>query len=138
MEDNTTKKTSNRLVLATPLLIISTGYFVARYAGYRYGTWSWLPVNLFYWFSIGSCVLIFGGIKSFKKWFQPSKGHFLWRLLSLLMAIPVALVIFIPNLKLLNDASLIALLIGIALINPWLEESYWRGLLMDHTSGWPV
>jgi CAAX protease family protein len=42
----------------------------------------------------------------------------------------------VPNLRLLNEPWLVLVWIGIALLNPWVEEGYWRGLLMDAAGTW--
>jgi hypothetical protein len=53
----------------------------------------------------------------------------------------VTTVLFIPvfllNFRSLNQWWIISSWLAVALIDPWLEEGYWRGLLMDSARGWP-
>ncbi len=44
--------------------------------------------------------------------------------------------VFFPRLSLLDELWIIVLWLLLSLINPWLEEGYWRGLL-DAADGWP-
>ncbi len=43
---------------------------------------------------------------------------------------------FLGNWTLLANAQLIVAWLAFALINPWFEESYWRGVLIDSTASW--
>jgi membrane protease YdiL (CAAX protease family) len=44
---------------------------------------------------------------------------------------------FVLGWHVLQSPTLIALWLAFGLLNPWLEEGYWRGLLIDATRGWP-
>jgi membrane protease YdiL (CAAX protease family) len=43
---------------------------------------------------------------------------------------------FLGHWRLLSDGGLIVAWLAFALVNPWFEESYWRGLLIDATAPW--
>jgi hypothetical protein len=45
--------------------------------------------------------------------------------------------VFLLNFRSLNQSWIISSWLAVALIDPWLEEGYWRGLLMDSARGWP-
>jgi len=77
-----------------------------------------------------------GGWSEYRRWLQPSHGAWGWRLQSFA---PTALFIpvFLLNFRSLNLPWVISSWLAIAIIDPWLEEGYWRGLLMDSASGWP-
>jgi membrane protease YdiL (CAAX protease family) len=53
----------------------------------------------------------------------------LWQLVPFLLVLPVFLFVFIPNRLLLKPELLLAANILICLVNPFLEEIYWRGLV---------
>ena len=36
----------------------------------------------------------------------------------------------------MSETHLVIAWAGFALLNPWFEESYWRGLIMDATASW--
>ena len=41
------------------------------------------------------------------------------------------------NFRSLNQPWVISSWLALAIIDPWLEEGHWRGLLMDAASRWP-
>jgi membrane protease YdiL (CAAX protease family) len=43
---------------------------------------------------------------------------------------------FLGHWALLADGRLVAAWLVFALVNPWFEESFWRGLLIDATASW--
>ena len=43
---------------------------------------------------------------------------------------------FLRHWSVLSSLHLIVAWLAFALINPWFEESYWRGLLIDATASW--
>lgn len=61
----------------------------------------------------------------------------MWRAVSLALPALFIPTVFLPSLPFLDRAWIVALWLLLALINPWLEEGYWRGLLMDATDRWP-
>lgn len=69
-------------------------------------------------------------------WFRPSRGPRLWTVLALAAGL-IPLPILLLNLHLLTDPVLVAAWLLFAFINPWFEEAYWRGLLLDATRSWP-
>jgi membrane protease YdiL (CAAX protease family) len=60
-----------------------------------------------------------------------------WKALALL---PVVMVVpaFLANLHFYGTWWITLLTVAFLLVNPWLEEAYWRGLLLDRTSHWPA
>jgi membrane protease YdiL (CAAX protease family) len=59
-----------------------------------------------------------------------------WRLLSFATT-ALFILVFRLNFRSLNQSWIISFWLAVAIIDPWLEEGYWRGLLMDSASGWP-
>jgi uncharacterized protein len=45
--------------------------------------------------------------------------------------------LFLLNFRSLDQPWVISSWLAVAIVDPWLEEGYWRGLLMDAASGWP-
>jgi membrane protease YdiL (CAAX protease family) len=125
------------IILLSPLAVIGLCHVVARITGRLWGLWSWVPVLIVYWLALSLLLVLGGGRPSASRWLQPSQGAWGWRLLAFLN---VAL--FIPvwagNFQALNQAWIVASWLALAAIDPWLEEGYWRGLLMDASRGWPV
>jgi len=132
------KPMSNRscLVLLSPIVVLVLGYAAARISGHRWGAWSWIPVTLVYWITLALIIACAGGWTDYRRWLQPSHGAWGWRLLSFvttMLFIPV----FLLNFRSLNQSWIISSWLAVALIDPWLEEGYWRGLLMDSVGEWP-
>ena len=48
----------------------------------------------------------------------------------------IPFIVFLQNWRLLSPVWVWLPWLLFALINPWLEEGYWRGLLMDAASDW--
>jgi membrane protease YdiL (CAAX protease family) len=74
--------------------------------------------------------------ESRKKWFQKSKGSIGWNILALFVGI-LPLPLFLMHYETLEIWHVCLPWVLLALINPWLEELYWRGLLLDYTTNWP-
>jgi len=81
-------------------------------------------------------ILKYGGVDSIKKWLDKSKGKFVWKILGLVVGL-IPLPIFLLHNETLAAWQVWLPWILLALINPWIEEFYWRGLLLDHTKNWP-
>lgn len=83
-------------------------------------------------------MILNGNIKNaVKSWLQPPKGSKWWAVipfLFILMSLPMLLM----NWLLLADPYVLISLIIFSLINPWFEEFYWRGLILDATKKWPL
>jgi len=126
----------NRTVLLSPVVVLVLGNAAARISGHLWGVWSWIPVTLVYWSTLAAILGFAGGWTSFQRWLLPSQGAWGWRLVSFAttaLFIPV----FLLNFRSLNQPWVVSSWLAVALIDPWLEEGYWRGLLMDAASGWP-
>jgi membrane protease YdiL (CAAX protease family) len=79
--------------------------------------------------------LKFGGPDSINKWLKKPLGNFGWLALALFTGL-IPLPIFLKNFELLMPFQIWIPWILLALINPWIEEFYWRGLLLDYTETW--
>src|ERR1700730_11851943 len=126
----------SRTVLLSPVVVLVLGNAAARTSGYLWGVWSWIPVMLVYWITLALIMAFAGRRSGYRRWLQPSHGAWGWRLLSL-----ATTALFIPvfslNFRSLNERWIVGAWLAIAVIDPWLEEGYWRGLLMDAADGWP-
>lgn len=135
IENNTVKR---KVILFSPFLIITINHLVALWSGKIWGAWAYIPVMLSNW--ILFAVFIYWGAnrERLKRWLsrpKPSRG---WAILSLSMGL-LPLPIFLLGWKLLAPWFIWMPWMLIALINPWLEEFYWRGLLIDIPKGrWGV
>jgi len=90
---------------------------------------------LLFWAFIGALILWLGGMKSVERWLRPAKGAGLWCLLAIAMGL-LSLPGFVMHWQVLRSPTVLLLSLAFALINPWFEEGYWRGVLLDATERW--
>jgi uncharacterized protein len=127
--------TKKNIVLLSPFLIMAINYLVAIIFGKLIGKWAFIPIILIEWCLFLFFIFQFGGLNSIKSWLKKPIGSFGWNILALLMGI-LPIPIFLMHYDLLNTWEIWLPWILLALINPWIEEFYWRGLLLDFTDKW--
>ncbi len=125
----------SKIVLLSPFLITIVNVIVALIFGRLIGKWAFIPIILIEWCLFMFFVIRFGGIESIKKWLKKPKGSFIWNILALLMGL-ITLPLFLMHSDSLHSWTIWLPWILLALINPWIEEFYYRGLLLDFTSKW--
>jgi uncharacterized protein len=94
-----------------------------------------VPAMLLFWASIGGLIVWLGGVESVKRWLQPAEGAWGWRLLAVAMGL-LSLPGFVKHWPVVRPPTILVLWLAFALINPWFEEGYWRGVLLDATERW--
>jgi membrane protease YdiL (CAAX protease family) len=110
-------------------------FLVAILGGRILGVWVWIPIVLVYWAYMALLIWLNGGRDLITDWLAPSKGRWYWNALALIFVLPL-LPTFLDNYHLFSEWWIILLGLILAAINPWLEEGYWRGLLLDATKEW--
>ncbi len=124
-----------RFALLSPFLIIAVGHVLARVFFRLFGVWAWVPLQLVYWVALALAVYIADGFAILAEAYKRSSGWRWWLLGTATGAIPLPILLL--HLNLLRMTSLAACWLLIALVNPVLEESFWRGLLGEATAAWP-
>lgn len=127
--------TGKKVVVLSPFLIIGINFGIAYTLGQIIGKWAFVPMILIGWTLWLFFILKYGGIESLKSWLQKPTGKFWWALLALLIGL-IPLPLFIFHSDTLSEWTIWLPWITLALINPWIEEFYWRGLLLDFTKDW--
>ena len=117
-------------------MIILANFGVALVFGKIIGKWAFIPMVLFGWAIWSFFILKYGGINSIKKWLGNSKSGIGWGILAVIIGL-ITLPLFVRHYELLKDWTIWLPWILLALINPWIEEFYWRGLLLDYTKNLP-
>lgn len=134
--DSQTDQWRKRLILLSPFLVIGLGHLTAQIAGIFLGAWAWLPLTIVFWTTLALLILWGGGPGSVKRWLGKPKGsRWGWFLLALVVGF-IPFIVFVQNRQLLSPVGIWLPWLLFALINPWLEEGYWRGLLLDAAAGW--
>jgi len=123
------------VVLASPFLIILVSFGNAHLFGQIIGKWAFIPIILIQW-----CLWLFftfkyAGKEQIVQWLRKSKGAFAWNILALFTGL-IPLPLFLMHYETLAVWQVWVPWILLALINPWIEEFYWRGLLLEYTQNW--
>lgn len=127
--------TRKRIVLASPFLIIAISFGIAFLFGNIIGKWAFIPIILVQWCLFMFFILRYTEKATRKKFLQKSKRSFGWNILALFVGI-IPLPLFLMHYETLGTWQVWLPWILLALINPWIEEYYWRGLLLEYTKNW--
>jgi membrane protease YdiL (CAAX protease family) len=120
--------------------VIGLGFVIASLASSIWGTWSWIPVLLYYWGILVALIAWVGGGEAVRRWLQPSQKDrwiWVWRVLAPVVPALILPTAFLPGLAYMTGWWVPVAWFGLGAINSGIEEGYWRGLLLDATSRWP-
>jgi membrane protease YdiL (CAAX protease family) len=123
------------ILILSPIGMIALCHAMQRLAGALLGVWAWLPTMLVFWSLITLLIASGEGGNPVGTWLGPPRGKRLWSALAVAVGL-LSLGEFLSGWRTLGSPSMFALWLGFGLINPWFEESYWRGALIDATSNW--
>jgi membrane protease YdiL (CAAX protease family) len=127
--------TKNQIVLLSPFLIIGVNLGTAYLFGQIIGKWAFIPMILLGWMLWLFFIFRYGGKASINNWLKKPRGKFWWTILAVFIGL-IPLPLFIFHSDTLSNWTIWLPWIILALINPWIEEFYWRGLLLDTTRNW--
>lgn len=127
------------LVLLSPVGIIAVVHFLAVWAHAAVPAAAWVVVALAYWALMAVVVLLTTDPAQRRTWFRAGGRAPVWAYVAAAaLGLFPMLGILLLNLDLLAmHSGLILPWLLFALINPLMEETYWRGALMDARGGWP-
>ena len=100
------------------------------------GVWAWVPTMLIFWGAIALLVGSVCGPDAVARWLRRPRGSTLWCALALMAGL-LSLPGFIAHWRVLAPPYVLVSWLLFALVNPFFEEGYWRGLVLDTTRGWP-
>ncbi len=133
---NITHDQPNRLlVYLSPIIIIMINSIVAILFGKIIGKWAFIPIIIIEWCLFAFFIVKSGNENQIRMWLSKPKGSLLWLFLSIFIS-SGTLFIFLKHYQLLNSWEIIVPWLLLAFINPFMEEFYWRGLLLDYTTKW--
>ncbi len=124
------------ILILSPIGVIALCHAVQRILGAVLGVWAWLPTMLVFWSLVALLIASAGRGHPMRTWLGPPRGKRLWSVLAVAVGL-LSVGEFLSGWRTLASPSLVALWLGFGLVNPWFEESYWRGALIDATSNWP-
>ena len=119
----------------SPVLLVAVCATVQILGGRLIGIWAWVPTMLCFWAVIALFTRQFSGYPAALDRLKKASGSVVWSAIAILAGL-LSLPGFIRHWSVLSSLHLIIVWLAFALINPWFEESYWRGLLIDATASW--
>jgi len=117
-------------VILSPIGVIALGNGVQRVAGLAMGAWAWIPTMLVFWATIAGIISWDGRDKPARGWLGPARGARGWSFLAVAVGL-LSVREFVSGWHVLESPTLLALWLVFGLVNPWFEECYWRGLIVD-------
>ncbi len=129
------KKSTSSFFVISPVLILIITQATAIIFGKVLDTLVYIPIILIYWAAL-AFILFKYGTDNIKTWLQKPQGHWIWIVIAILVGFS-SLPLFLQHYQVLRNLSILIPTVIFFLINPWLEEFYWRGLLIDITAKWP-
>ncbi len=108
-------------------LLLLIGHLLAKSVSINKQT-AWVLITGFYAVWIILSLLFFVSIQDLREMFNTSK-NWQWHLLFIPVISLVAIFVFVPNTHLIKWDYWLLLNIIICLVNPFMEEIYWRGLV---------
>jgi len=132
---NTSCYSKRSIVIGSPLIIITTNFLSAYFFGALIGKWVFIPIILIEWCWFIFFIARFGGRISIKLWLRKPDHNSIWTVFAVILGL-VPFPIFLLHKGLLAEWTVWLPWIILAIVNPWLEEFYWRGLLLDNISRW--
>jgi membrane protease YdiL (CAAX protease family) len=129
------QQNSTTFFIFSPVLILALTQACALLFGSFLGPQNYIPIILIYWAGLGF-VLYRYGLDHVGKWLQKPQGHWVWIVIAVVVGLS-SLPLFLQHYQILSNLSILIPTIIFFLINPWLEEFFWRGMLLDVTAKWP-
>ncbi len=117
----------------SPFIVIALGHLTARITG---TVWAWIPLTLLLWSLFALFIFLNDDGQSIQRWLRAPQGNWIWSFFSIVVGL-IPLGVFLSNWQLLDPIWIWLPWLAFALINPFLEEGYWRGVLLDATAHLP-
>lgn len=121
-------------LLGSPLLVIATCHLVAIWSVPKLGIWAWIPLQAAYWSLLALICWSSGKLPALLSAFT-RRTTWKWWVIGVVVGL-IPLPILLRNTSLLRMHSLVVYWLVIAVLNPFFEEAYWRGLLGSLTAQW--
>lgn len=118
-----------------PVLVILFNHFIAKVLLPVYREWTWIVTTLVYWSTlwIGITFLKYKIGVDFRSWWKFHEKPRRWTILSLLGGLLTLSLLFRYGNVLSKEAPAFVLVwMFYALVNPFFEESFWRGFVIDY------
>lgn len=134
------EKYKKYVFLSLPILLILffrlVALFIRSSLYSQLGIYMWIPFVVLYWIVLSAMIVIGTPKDKLIGRFQAPQGGKRWSIISVL----ISLIGLANMIMLLDDYSKMNILIPgliLSVINPWIEESFWRGFLIERLSDFP-
>ncbi len=117
-------------IIVSPIIIIAIGFIIASFSSLIMNDWAIIPLAIIYW-SLSLFYSFRFKRQSLRAYFSKPKGSTAWFILALVVG-SLPIFILIRNITILNNPIVLITWLIFALINPFIEEIYWRGVLVDN------
>src|SRR5262249_51909213 len=123
--------------LLSPIFVIAVGMGTQYAVGRHLGAWSWAPTIVTFWCCIAGVIAWTRQHQPIRSWFERARGAGIWSLIAVGMGFMSAPE-FISGWRTLLSSTVLVPWLVVGLVNPWFEESYWRGALIDAAGRWKL
>jgi membrane protease YdiL (CAAX protease family) len=127
--------TKQRFIWVSPIFVVLVSTITIRIAANYVKVWAWLPWIIVYWALIGALAIGVGGKTSLQQWMKRPQGNWLWSALAVILGLS-GIYMFISSWQLITPLYIFIPWLILGVVNPFLEEWYWRGLMLDMTQTW--
>lgn len=124
-------------LILSPIAVIAAGQLAAQIISSWGGLWAWAYLFAGYWLALTGLILVSGGKEAISRWLRPSQGGIAWPIIAMAFSCISTLWMIVPNWRLLLKPEILFPSLVFSMVNPCLEEGYWRGLIMDSAERWP-
>ena len=125
------------IILVSPIIILILGNLAAKLFYNALGKWAWVGYFPVYWSMLFLLMYFAGNKENQRLWFRKSQGSRWWAILAIGIGIISFPMLLIPNIHVMHSVILVIAWFVFALINAPLEETFWRGFLLDETAHLP-
>lgn len=119
----------NRMAVISPVIVIIIGLLTALVFYQMIHEWAFIPLAIVYW-GVTFAISWFHKGKDWRSILGRPTGGRLWPVLCVIVGFIPAPILLL-NLHLFKSPLVIFLWMTFAIINPFFEEIYWRGYLLD-------
>jgi membrane protease YdiL (CAAX protease family) len=124
-------------VLLSPFAVIAVCSGLQHAVGPALGVWSWIPTMVLFWAAIAGVIAWARPDAPLGPWIARPRAGVVWSVLAVLVSLGGVREL-LSGWRSLGSPAVLALWLVFGLVNPWFEECFWRGLLIDAAGRWKV
>lgn len=130
MFDVATKENKIGIITISPLILLGLLVTLASLISKSVSNWIWIVFVVIYWIILLGLIIFFSGISSLLTIFKKPDGKYYWNVLAVILSAG-SIFYFFENIEYYKIIPYLVSGIIFSLINPIIEELYWRKVLLD-------